>query len=55
MKIKTSKIESVTLNGEEVKQLYRLLKNECEGAETAEATTYDMYLKLKHFEEEIDG
>lgn len=51
MNIEKESIKRVTLNNEEVNQLWRLLKNECCGAESAEQTTRNMYLALRpHFE-----
>lgn len=54
MVIEVAKIGKVILEGEEIRQLWRLLKNECEGAKMAEATTYGMYKKLKRWFSEDD-
>jgi hypothetical protein len=52
MKIKVEKIGEVTLEGEEINQFWRLLKNECEGPKAVESTTFYMYRKLKRWFEE---
>ena len=48
MKCEISECPKVILEGKkEIEQFYRLLKNECDGAEIAEATVYEMYYKLR--------
>lgn len=54
MKIELEIKGSVTLGTEEIKVLHRLLKKECEGADTCDNTTFEMYHKLDKFFKEVE-
>jgi len=54
MKIELELKGSVTLGPEEIKVLHRLLKRECEGADTCDNITFEMWHKLNGFFKEVE-